>query len=194
VSFADNDQRIRAAIAGNDHALAELMRSYQDRLLRFGVRTCRDPSDAEDAVQEAFIKLSRRPDVQRDGGVLSWLMSTVRNACLRLLRSLRRRRAQVDHSALGAVADGPSPEESLDRWRLVYRLQRIIAGLPRDRREVLILRDIEGLPADRVCASLGLTEAAMKSRLHRARALVRSQLLDAEARPDQDREQDRDEN
>ena len=175
-----HERRVLAAIEGSDEALTELMRIHYERLRRIGVRACGDQLDAEDAVQEAFIKLARRPDVQRDRGALSWLMTTVRNTCLRILRRWRFLRSAPGEVGVAdtVAASGSTPEESLDRWRLIHRLHRLIAALPRDQREVLILRDIEGQPAGQVCASLGLTEAAMKSRLHRARGQLRDRLID----------------
>jgi len=73
---------------GDADALDALVRAYHDRVYRFGLRACRSAFDADDAVQEAFIKLARRPDVAADPGALSWLMTVVRNACARLLRPL----------------------------------------------------------------------------------------------------------
>jgi RNA polymerase sigma-70 factor (ECF subfamily) len=173
------DAVLRAAAAGDDEALALIVRAYHDRVYRFGVRVCRDRFDAEDAVQDAFIKLARRPDVQRDAGVLSWLMSVVRNACRRMLRPFVRA-----HRLLGEPLDDAAdvagaeldPEAALERFRLVQSVHAAIAKLGREYREVLVLRDLEGASGEEVCAALGLSEAAMKSRLHRARAMVREHL------------------
>src|SRR3954463_11170696 len=87
-----HEQELAAATAGDDQALAHLVRAYHDRVYRFGVRVCRDGFDADDAVQEAFGQLATRPDVMRDPSALSWLMSVVRNACLRMLRPWQRER------------------------------------------------------------------------------------------------------
>jgi RNA polymerase sigma-70 factor (ECF subfamily) len=175
----DHQAIVEAAAVGDDQALELLVRAYHDRVYRFGLRVCRDPFDAEDAVQDAFVALSRRPDVVRHPGALSWLMTVVRNACLRLLRPLRRTRALLEEHVEGNQAI-PSPqldpEAALERWRLVHLVHRAIAALERPYREVLVLRDLEGQTGEQVCAALGLTEAAMKSRLHRARATIREKL------------------
>jgi RNA polymerase sigma factor (sigma-70 family) len=85
---------LTAAARGDDDALGVLVRAYHARVYRFGLQVCRDGFDADDAVQEAFRKLATRPDVARDRGALSWLMSVVRNACMRMLRPfVRERRA-----------------------------------------------------------------------------------------------------
>jgi RNA polymerase sigma-70 factor (ECF subfamily) len=176
---ADHRAILRAAAVGDDQALEVLVRSYHDRVYRFGVRVCRDPFDADDAVQEAFIALARRPDVVRDPGALSWLMTVVRNACLRMLRSFRRARpllGEGHHGDDALPASQLDPEAALARWRLVDLVHRAIASLEPPYREILVLRDLEGQTGDEVCAGLGLSEAAMKSRLHRARAMIREKL------------------
>lgn len=175
----DHDDVVRAAAHGDDAALGVLVRAYHDRVYRFGLRVCRDGFDADDAVQEAFTKLVRRPEVVRDPSVLSWLMTVVRNACARMLRPfLQEQRALGDRikNAEELPAGDINPEQAFERWRLVHAVHQAIASLDRASREVLVMRDLEGLTGEEVCRSLGLTETAMKSRLHRARTELR-QLL-----------------
>lgn len=168
---------LKNAARGDDVALAEIVNAYHDRVYRFGVRACRDAFDANDAVQEAFVKLARRPDVQRDPGVLSWLMTTVRNACIRLLRPFLREQRLGERVASDDVAsDALSPDRALERFRLVEVVHASIAKLPAPYREVLVLRDLEGLEGDETALALGISLAAMKSRLHRARAMIRQDL------------------
>src|SRR5687768_1428318 len=134
----DHDDIVREAAFGDDDALAQLVRAYHDRVYRFGLRACRDAFDAEDAVQEAFVKLARRPDVQRDRGALAWLMTTVKHACLRLLRPFARQRRLGERVDAEEAEDGaPSPERALERWRLVELVHRAIAKLPSEHRQVL---------------------------------------------------------
>lgn len=168
-----------AAASGDDAALGVLVRAYHRRVYRFGLRVCRDGTDADDAVQEAFIKLAGRPDVARDPGVLAWLFTVVRRACLHMLRPFARQRR-----ALGERIDEPEtvpsnaldPQAALEHWRLVHAVHQAIAGLARPSREVLVMRDLEGLTGEETCLALGLTEAAMKTRLHRARQDLRAAL------------------
>ena len=174
-----HEATLRSAASGDDEALAELVRLYHDRVYRFGLRVCRDAFDADDAVQEAFVALARRPDVQRHQGLLAWLMTTIRNACLAMLRPLLRERARLGErveTADDISVDAMTPDALLDRFRLVQSVHRAIAKVPLEQREVLVLRDVEGLSGEEVCSRLGISSAAMKSRLHRARAMVRSLL------------------
>ena len=169
---------LEAAARGDDDALASLVRLHHDRVYRFGLRVCRDGFDADDAVQEAFVKLATRRDVIADQGALSWLMTVVRNACLRWFRKLPRpRRALGERREEDEVpATTLPPEAALERWELVRSVHEAIAELDRPHREVLVLRDLEGLSGADTCAALGLETAAMKTRLHRARSLLREKI------------------
>lgn len=171
---------VAAALGGDDAALTALVRAYHARMRRFGQRVCRDAEDADDAVQEAFARLAVRPDVVQHPGALSWLMTVVRHTCARLLRPFQRRRRafgeQVDD--LEGVEEGaPTAEERLARFELVRAVHTAIGTLPPRSREILILRDLEGLSGLETAAALGIDLAAMKSRLHRARTELRAELV-----------------
>ena len=172
----------RAALAQaafDDAALAELVRAYHDRVYRFGLRVCRDAFDADDAVQEAFVKLAKRPDMAQDQGLLSWLLVVVKNTCTRMLRPFARQKMHLGERLAdddAVVADELDPQQALERWQLVQAVHAAIAALERPYREVLILRDLEGLSGDETCAALGIPLAAMKTRLHRARTQLRAAL------------------
>ncbi|HYQ05340.1 MAG TPA: sigma-70 family RNA polymerase sigma factor [Polyangiaceae bacterium] len=175
---------VRAAASGDDEALTLLVRAYHDRVYRFGQRVCRDSFDADDAVQEAFVALARRPDVARHSGALSWLMTTVRNACLRMLRPFLRERRSLGEREGGieeVVSPLLDPQQTLERWELMQSVHAAIAALPRPYREVLVMRDLEGLSGEETCQALGLEPATMKTRLHRARQQVR-ELMDQSKR------------
>ena len=170
---------VAAAAGDDDAALAQLVREHHDRIYRFGTHVCRDGYDADDAVQEAFTKLARRPDVVRDRGALSWLMTVVRHACLHLMRPFARERRALGERIVDAdtvAAQAGDPHEALERWELVQRVHTAIAGLPQPLREVLVMRDIEGISGADTCKALGLGLAAMKTRLHRARIELRAAL------------------
>ena len=174
-------EQLVAAASGDDRALAELVRSYHERVYRYGVRVCRDGFDADDAVQEAFTKLSRRPDVVADPSALSWLFSVVRNACVRMLRPFVRERRSLGERVAETEelpADSLDPESALERQRLVHAVHEAISKLSRSSREVLVMRDLEGLSGPETCSALGLSQATMKTRLHHARAELRSELAE----------------
>ena len=181
---------LAAAAGGDDGALATLVRAHHDRVYQFGLRVCRDSFDADDAVQEAFIKLASRPDVAKDRGALSWLFTVVRNTCARMLRPFARERRSLG-DRLADADDAPSreldPQAALEQWRLVHAVHEAIASLARPYREVLVMRDLEGLTGEETCAALGLSAATMKTRLHRARQDLRTQLRSFAPDPTKDR-------
>jgi len=169
-----------AAAGGDDAALSALVRAYHARVYRFGRRVCRDGFDADDAVQEAFVKLARRPEVARDAGVLSWLFAVVMNACRKMLAPFARERrnlgAQVDDLDAAEDTTRLDPEAAIARFELVSAVHAAIARLPPQAREVIVLRDLEGLSGEETCRALGIDLATMKSRLHRARGALRDDL------------------
>lgn len=173
---------VAAAARGDDEVLTMLVRAYHDRVYRFGQRVCRDGFDADDAVQEAFVALARRPDVVRHSGALAWLMTSVRNACLRMLRPFVRERRTFGErledadEAVGAALD---PQQALEHWELVQSVHAAIAALPRPFREIIVMRDLEGLSGEETCRALGLEPATMKTRLHRARQQLRALLQES---------------
>ena len=186
MDIIQHDEILAAAAQGDNEALVLLVRRYHDRVHRFGLRVCRDRFDADDAVQEAFAKLATRPDVQTDQGALSWLMTVVKNACLRLLRPFARRRVPLGETELSVdelPSDEASPDIMLERWQLVRQVYDAIAKLPPIYREVLVLRDLEGLTGEETATKLGVPEPTMKTRLLRARAMMREALTGAECTP-----------
>jgi RNA polymerase sigma-70 factor, ECF subfamily len=180
---------LEAAAQGDNEALAVLVRAYHDRIYRFGLRVCRDGFDADDAVQEAFAKLAKRPEVVRDPSALSWLMTVVRNTCLRMLRPFTREKRVLGERIADSeelASDSLSPQQALERWELIDQVHQSIASLERPYREVLIMRDLEGMTGEETCTALGLESATMKTRLHRARTQLREQLALRGLHPNQE--------
>ena len=185
-SSEDHELLLRAAQAGDRKALDQLIRLYHARVYRFGLRVCRDPVDAEDAVQDAFLALSRSVSTFRgDSSLATWLFTVVKNACSRFFRRLLGRRRQLGQAVLEVELEpGPSEqlsaEEALGQARVLRVVQETIAALEGPYREVILLRDVEGMSGADVAARLGITVPAMKTRLFRARSVLRERLLRVE--------------
>jgi len=146
---------------------------------RFSRGFCRDPHDAEDLVQDVLATLIRSLDSFRGEASLStWTYIVAKRACGRLRkRAARQAPLAEDDATLATTPDpGPGPHRRLERRQLGEALERAIATLPTAQREVLVMRDVEGLSAAEVGEALGLGERAVKSRLHRARLALRAQL------------------
>ncbi|MBK6685304.1 MAG: sigma-70 family RNA polymerase sigma factor [Deltaproteobacteria bacterium] len=170
---------LEAARTGDRAALEVLLERYQARIYRFGLRLCGDRSDAEDVVQETMLAMAKELSSFRgDASLSTWIYSIARSYCA------RRRRKKPLESDLGALdADAPEvqdPSPNAERIaedrELEVALEEAIARLPGADREVLVLRDVEGLTAPEVAKVVGLSVDAVKSRLHRARLKVRARL------------------
>ncbi|MEV6973849.1 sigma-70 family RNA polymerase sigma factor [Kitasatospora sp. NPDC093806] len=159
---------VTAAQCGDVEAIAALVSGAHPHVQRFARSLCATPEDAEDAAQEALIVLYRKIGMLRATGALaSWMFRIVRNECLRRARLVLRERPPA-----GVGVSRSAEDEVL--WRLeAGRVAEAIAALPEDQRRVLIMRDVQGLGGRMVADALGLSTAAMKSRLHRARAALR---------------------
>jgi len=169
---------IEAARAGDPVALEALLQERRTEVVRYAMRLCISPADAQDATQEALLALAQYIGALREVAALSrWLFLAVRTHCTRLARRALRHVALRDDAPLSL--EGPSPEDQLVDHQLRHHLAGIISELEPGLREVLLRRDVLGEPTRDAAAALGLSSEALKSRLHRARAEVKQRLLAA---------------
>ena len=168
---------VEAARAGDPEALEALLRERRTEVVRYAMRLCISPADAEDATQEALLALSHYIRGLREVAALSrWLFLAVRTHCTRLARRSLRHVLSLDGDA-PLTLEGPTTEEQLVDHQLRHRLAAIVSELEPGFRDVLVRRDVLGEPAHQAAAALGITVEALKSRLHRARAEVKQRLL-----------------
>jgi RNA polymerase sigma factor (sigma-70 family) len=161
---------VSAAQRGDPRAIATLVSGSHAHVQRFARTLCSTPEDAEDAAQEALIVLYRKIGTLRATAALaSWMFQIVRNECI------RRSRVAL-HRPISAAAIEPSAEDVALARLEIERIVDSIAGLPAEQRAVLVLRDIQGLSGSATAHELGLSRAAMKSRLHRGRETLRARL------------------
>ena len=169
---------IAGAQRGDAAAIAALLARYEGTVYRFSLRLCKDPEDARDVLQETLLAAARGlPAYRGQAAVATWLYTIARSFCIKQ----RRRRVPVDSLSSGAMDDDvPDPAAGPDDMAMSRELggavQRAIDELGLPYREVLVLRDVEGLTAPEVAAALGIGVDAVKSRLHRARLAVRERL------------------
>lgn len=152
------------------------------RISRYVLRLLRDPSDAQDAVQETFVRAYRQQESLRDpAAALSWLYSIATHVCLDRLRA-RSRQAQretaTEPEALARPAVSISAELRVQQSEMSACVQAFVGELNDSYRAVLLLHDVYGLTTPEIAAVLGDTQGAVKIRLHRARKALR-QALDA---------------
>ena len=176
-----DEELLTAARAGDRNALEALLFRYQAKVYRFGMQMCRDPEDAKDVLQDTLLAMARTlRDFRGASSLSTWLYTIARSFCIKKRRRGKSVAAAVEAIDEGAAAHvphpGPGPEESVESRQIEAVLAEAIAGLAPIYREVLVLRDIEGLTAPEVAGVLGITIEAVKSRLHRARLAVREVL------------------
>lgn len=180
----DEPALVEFARAGDRAAFDELVRRHADGLYAVVVRLCADRDEAEEVTQEAFLRAWRGlPGFRGDAQFFTWLYRIGVNEARRRADG-RRRRADVVVVSLDEQREHASrdrwvqPADRAERADLRRTLDAAIAGLPLDQRAALVLRDVQGLSTAEAAGVLGLREAAFKSRLHRARGLLRAGLAD----------------
>jgi RNA polymerase sigma-70 factor (ECF subfamily) len=177
---------VRAAKAGDISAFEQLVKRYDRNIFRLAQHITQNREDAEDVVQEAFLKAyTHLNGFQEQSKFYTWL---VRIAVNESLMKLRRRRADKtvsldqeieteDNSMPREVADwSPNPEQVYTQSEMNQILTKTIGGLPGGFRTVFVLRDVEGLSTEETAEALQLSVPAVKSRLLRARLQLRERL------------------
>lgn len=162
---------IRAAQQGDGPALLSLLKASQPNLRRIASIECASAADADDAVQESLWHVYRRIGTLRTiASYAAWLYTIVRHECRRMMRRmLGHEELPDDHSPW--VAFETRPDLQID-------LAAAIESLPAKYREAILLRDVQEYSIEEMAVGLKLTRAAVKSRIHRGREMVREYLRD----------------
>ena len=160
---------LSAAREGDVGALERVLACSRQDLRRYAEYHC-EINDVEDAVQDSLFTVSRKlMDLRQLEAFASWLFRIVKRECNRYKRA-KRALMQVP---ITEDIEGPHYPETTG---LARDLARALQALPAHYRQVLLLRDLEGLTIDEISAQLGLTRESAKARLHRARGLAREYL------------------
>jgi RNA polymerase sigma-70 factor (ECF subfamily) len=194
MSYEDDVTLLERARGGDRRALDALLVRVEPVVHKFGLKLCRDNETAQEVLQETLLTAARHLATFRGDSALStWLYMVAKSVCIK-----QRRRStfapvaleplEAAHEVSSSAGGGATerPDLSLERAELGAHLQRAITSLEPMYREVLVLRDVEGLSAAEVGEALDLSIEAVKSRLHRARTRVRealAPLLGAEQAP-----------
>jgi RNA polymerase sigma-70 factor, ECF subfamily len=158
-----------------------LVNQHKDAVYRQMIRVCRNRQDAEDVLIEALFKAYRNLDQLREAGAFrAWLAAIAGRVCWQL----RKREALLPILQLSVLesegrelsAEEPSIESQVEAAQVKQLMSTAIAALPEPYRLVYEMRDLQNAAGPEVARKLRISTAAMKSRLHRARALVRQQL------------------
>jgi RNA polymerase sigma-70 factor, ECF subfamily len=178
------DQEIVDRVKAGDTALYEIiMRRYNQRLYRVARAILRDDAEAEDVMQDAYVRAYQHLDQFAGRAPFStWLTRIAVHEALARAR-LRKRNPQLNDTEeegellMDVVEPSPGPEDNASRSEVSQLLEEAVLGLPEQYRIVVTLRDIEDLSTAETAAALDLTEENVKVRLHRGRAMARNRLL-----------------
>ena len=180
-----DEELVSLAQAGDNEAFAELLQRHLGTCRKLALSILRDREDAEDEVQNASWKAFEHINqFQKDAKFSTWLSRIVVNQCLMRLRKERRAKflylddgvAGEDVATLDLADERPSPEQVWGKQEVAHVLKNEIRRIPPLLREVFMLRDVQQLSMPEVADQLGISVAAAKSRLLRARLELRSRL------------------
>ncbi len=185
VARADEPLLVAAAKGGDAAAFEELVNRYERKIFRLTMNITRNREDAEDAMQDAFLKsYAHLKDFQGDSRFYTWLVRIAANEALMRLRKRRPNQFSLDEPMQGdedlmpreLEEWGPSPEQRYAQKEMQEILSGVIDQLDPDFRIVFVLRDIEELSTEETASALGISVPAVKSRLLRARLKLRQKL------------------
>ncbi len=177
---------IRLVLAGETEAFEALVRAHEKNVYNLALRMTGDPQDAEDMAQEAFLKAYRSlGDFRGESRFSVWLYRVVSNVCLDFLRRRSRRPSvsltEEDDEGEELQRDVPderfSPEALLERKLTREAVRAGLRELPEEQRQILLLREIEGLSYEEIGEILDLEPGTVKSRIFRARKRLCAFLL-----------------
>jgi RNA polymerase sigma-70 factor (ECF subfamily) len=159
---------IAAHAAGDPRAFAELVRRHRDRMWAVALRTLRDPEEAADALQDAFISAFRAAaSFRAESQVTTWLHRIVVNACLDRIRR-RQARPTVPLPEAGPGEPAAAGDAMADRETKLV-VAEALAALPEEQRVPIVLVDVEGYSVADTARLLGIAEGTVKSRCARGR-------------------------
>lgn len=174
----------------DEEAFNEIVERYADKIYRLALRITRNPSDAEDILQQAFLSIERL-DALREGSKFStWFYRVALNSCFMQLRAEKKHRKNLSlndyqpYMEAGALSGMQTrnwcrrPDDMVISREWMERIEKALGELPAAYRVVFHLRDIEGFSNLEAAKILGLSLANVKSRIHRARLFLRGRLSD----------------
>lgn len=157
-----------------DKLFRQWTQDHQDQAWSIASYLLRDPAEAQDVVQEAFIRLWEHRESMAPARVKPWVLRVTRNLCLDRLR----RRRPEETVEEGALAGDACPTEGLQREQELARLRRALEQLEEPFRSLVLLRDVQQHSYQEVAAMTELSMPQVKTYLHRARRKLREQLGD----------------
>ena len=176
----NDDQLIQATLGGSREAFGHLVRKYQDRLFNGMVQITRDPVEAEDVVQEAFINaFTKLSSFRGKSAFFTWLYRIAYNVAISRMRKKKPTVSlggQDESKALQLPGDEPAPDAGMQSEEQAKQLMQALGCLSEEHRSILVLREMDELDYEAISEILDLPIGTVRSRLHRARSQLNEQL------------------
>jgi RNA polymerase sigma-70 factor, ECF subfamily len=188
MSEVTDGELVERAKHGDALAMDQLLARHEQKIYRFGLRMCGNEDDARDVLQETLLSAFRNLGGFRgDARLSTWLYQVARSFCIKQRRRREGEPAQLEsmdvHEVKALATDASQPDVAAHAREVGEVIQAAMSTLPEEQREVLVLRDVEGLSAEDAAEVIGIEVGALKSRLHRARLQLKQSLatvLDAQ--------------
>ncbi len=182
-SSYDDADLIRQTLAGHVSSFEQLVDRYQNRLFHSMTHVLSNSTDAEDVVQDAFVKAYSKLDTFRGGSQFyTWLYRIAHNTAISQLRKQKNHRSNCSlEDSAGALvaqveADAAPPSARLERQEQLQQLKDALDRLSSEHRAILVMREIDGLDYDAIAQVLDIAVGTVRSRLHRARSQLKDEL------------------
>ncbi|HVR20128.1 MAG TPA: sigma-70 family RNA polymerase sigma factor [Polyangiaceae bacterium] len=191
--FLDQDEKseerfIERLVSHDERAFNELVQAYEQRVFRLVLRMLGRRDEAEDMAQEVFVQVFKAIGTFRgDSKLGTWIYRIAVNLCKNRIKYLSRRhssdeeelepiaeRSALDDKKSSTVGETSRPDQVVEGYQIEKVVQECMASIDPDFREVLVLRDVEDLSYEELCEVTGLPDGTVKSRLHRARAMLKT--------------------
>jgi RNA polymerase sigma-70 factor (ECF subfamily) len=177
----DDRQIIQAVLRGDTECFGQLVLKYQDRLFNGLARMLGSASDADDVLQESFLQAFRKLSTFRESSSFyTWIYRIAINAAINLRRRERRSLTLSDYAQFNerlTTGAEQSPARPLEQSEEIRELQESLNQLSDEHRNILVLREIEGMSYEDISAILDMPIGTVRSRLHRARMQLRDCLV-----------------
>lgn len=168
---------LEKAKTGDAGAINDLLERHERSVYRFGLRMCGDEDSAREVLQETLLAAFRNlKDYRGEAALSTWLYQIARSFCMRQRQGQRPHESTESPAAQAVASNVSGADERAHARQMAGLIQAAMLSLTPDAREVLVLRDVEGLSAEEAASVMAVSVPALKSRLHRARNALSEQL------------------